>query len=65
MIRSWARFAAGGAPNGPGLPAWPAFDPADPVPHVRRLAPGADAAEPVDVAAEHGCGFWAGLGLAR
>lgn len=53
MIQYWTRFARTGNPNGDDLPKW------RPAPKVQSLAP--DKIGPVDYAAEHNCGFWAGL----
>jgi para-nitrobenzyl esterase len=52
MIDYWTAFATTGAPD------WPRFSPKRP--YVQSLAP--DAIGAVDLAAEHHCGFWAGLG---
>lgn len=56
MNGAWARFAAGGDPNGPGLPPWPAYDPARDATLVWD-AP-ASAANGVRTAA---CDFWDSL----
>jgi para-nitrobenzyl esterase len=52
MINYWTTFARTGTPNGAGTPPWAPFDGR----HVQSLAP--QAIHPVDVAAEHQCGFW-------
>ncbi|WP_235783377.1 carboxylesterase/lipase family protein [Amycolatopsis orientalis] len=53
MIQYWTRFARTGNPNGAELPKW------HPTPKSQSLAPGEIG--PVDLAAVHNCGFWAGL----
>lgn len=62
MIGYWTSFAASGAPNATGAPDWPAFEAGTARPYVQALAPGDGGIRPVDLAAEHHCGFWAGLG---
>ncbi|ROQ66681.1 para-nitrobenzyl esterase [Streptomyces sp. 840.1] len=57
MVRYWARFAHTGDPNGDGAAPWPRFGTAR---HVQPLQPGRT--EPVDLAQEHRCGFWQGIG---
>ncbi|OXM42816.1 carboxylesterase family protein [Amycolatopsis alba DSM 44262] len=53
MIQYWTGFAKTGNPNGDGLPKW------RPSPRTQSLAPGE--IHPVDLAAVHNCGFWAGI----
>ncbi|WP_214407477.1 carboxylesterase/lipase family protein [Pseudonocardia lacus] len=62
MIDYWTSFAATGDPGNADGPAWPRFDAAADPPHVQALAPGDGGIGPVDLAAEHHCGFWAALG---
>ena len=57
MIDYWTAFARTGRPSAPGAPAWSMFRPASS--DVLSLAPGAGGIHPVDLAAEHQCGFWA------
>ncbi|GAB3909974.1 carboxylesterase family protein [Kibdelosporangium lantanae] len=52
MVSYWTRFAHTGDPNGPGTPYWSPNT-------VQSLAPGA--IRPVDLGAEHQCGFWNSL----
>jgi len=56
MISYWTTFARTGNPNGPGTPPWHPFHGAQ----VQSLAP--HAIHPVDLAAEHQCGFWQSMG---
>jgi para-nitrobenzyl esterase len=56
MIAYWTRFAHTGDPNGPGRPRWARFTPTGS--RVLALAPGQAGIRPVDVSAEHQCGFW-------
>jgi para-nitrobenzyl esterase len=57
MVRSWARFAATGDPNGGTDPPWPAWS-GDGT--VRTLDPAADSGTRTgtDFAAEHRCALW-------
>ncbi|WP_218951882.1 carboxylesterase/lipase family protein [Amycolatopsis anabasis] len=57
MIGYWTRFAATGDPNGRDLPKWSPFRNSN----AQSLAPGDGGIRPVDLAAEHDCGFWATL----
>jgi para-nitrobenzyl esterase len=59
MIDYWTSFAATGDPGRADGPEWPRFDAAGDPPYVQALAPGAGGIGPVDLAAEHHCGFWA------
>ena len=56
MVAYWTSFARTGTPAAPGAPAWPALTGTD-GPSL-QLAP---TIAPVDVAAEHRCGFWASV----
>ena len=61
MIDYWTNFATDGDPNGHGLQDWPRFDLAEnagETAYTQSLAPGRDGIGPVDLAAEHHCGFW-------
>jgi para-nitrobenzyl esterase len=59
MIDYWTTFARGGDPNGPGRPHW---SPVRAGASGLSLAPsGQGDIRPVDIAAEHHCGFWARL----
>ncbi|GAA3547874.1 carboxylesterase family protein [Amycolatopsis ultiminotia] len=58
IIDYLSAFAATGNPG----PGWPAFRDGDEPPYTQTLAPGSGGIHPVDLAAEHHCGFWAGLG---
>lgn len=62
MAAYWGRFAAEGDPNGPGRPPWTPFEPDAAAPFVQSLAPGPDGIGPVDLGAEHRCGFWEDMG---
>lgn len=61
MIDYWTNFAATGDPDTAGAPAWPAFEAGTGKPHVQALAPGDGGIGPVDLAADHHCGFWSRL----
>ncbi|OZM73204.1 hypothetical protein CFN78_10050 [Amycolatopsis antarctica] len=54
MIGYWSEFAATGRPGAD----WPEFERKDKPPYVQSLAPGEGGVGPVDLAAEHHCGFW-------
>ena len=56
MNAAWARFAAGGDPNGEGLPHWPAYDPVRDRTLVWDLPSG-----PVDGVRTDVCDFWDSL----
>ena len=58
MLRYWARFAAGGTPNGPGTPKWAPFTADRPV--VQQLDLGSTVGRE-DFDARHKCGLWAEL----
>ncbi|WP_245645293.1 carboxylesterase/lipase family protein [Pseudonocardia acaciae] len=55
MIDYWTRFARAGDPNGGPTPNWPAYRS---VGDVLSLAPSPEGIRPVDLGAEHRCGFW-------
>jgi para-nitrobenzyl esterase len=54
MISYWSSFARTGDPNGAGVSRWSRFQPA--IGAVQSLAPAK--VGPVDLGAEHRCGFW-------
>ncbi|MFC5724300.1 carboxylesterase/lipase family protein [Streptomyces gamaensis] len=56
MIGYWTRFAHTGDPNGKGAPRWARLGSGRPL--VQSLAPGRGGIKPVDLGAEHHCGFW-------
>jgi len=58
MILYWSNFATTGHPNGRGAPDWPAFGGATDV-AAQSLAPGEGGIHPVNIWANHHCGFWA------
>jgi para-nitrobenzyl esterase len=57
MVEYWTRFARTGQPSTAGMPQWPRFQPSSV--RVLSLAPEPVGIHPVDLAAEHQCGFWA------
>jgi para-nitrobenzyl esterase len=59
MMRYWAAFARTGDPNTPGQAAWPRFEAATTTSLVLRPTGNTLA---TDIAAEHNCAFWAGIG---
>jgi para-nitrobenzyl esterase len=59
MIAYWSSFAATGRPaKQADGPRWPAFERDGRLPYVQSLAPGDTGIGPVELAAEHHCGFW-------
>ncbi|MEU7829763.1 carboxylesterase family protein [Nonomuraea sp. NPDC049129] len=60
MIGYWTSFAHTGKPQAAGAPAWRAFTPSGQT--MLSLKPtGQGGIGPVDLSAEHRCGFWSGL----
>jgi para-nitrobenzyl esterase len=57
MLSYWARFAAGGDPNGHGTPTWRAFRLTAPAVLTLDLPPGT--ANGYDFGTRHRCDFWA------
>jgi para-nitrobenzyl esterase len=58
MIDYWTAFAATGDPADSGGPQWPEFEQDGNPPYAQELVPGAGGIGPIDLAAEHHCGFW-------
>ncbi len=65
LVRAWTNFARSGDPNGPGAPAWPVFKPAADKPglYLSEALPASGTITDQQFAADHKCGFWAGVAV--